>query len=295
MVSSVCKDQLNEVRPKVSVMTSIYNTNPKHLRECIESILNQTFKDFEFIILSDSPDDTALDEIVKSYSDPRIKFFKNAKNEGISVTRNRMLELANGEYWAVFDHDDISLPERLQKEVEYLDANPSVGVIGTFVQYFNDTQKDGGHVVKCPPSDYEIRCALTESCYLAHTSVMFRSECLTKHGIKYDPFFTTSEDYQIFNELLDVTRFHVIQEVLVKYRIHDNRTSNLKNDDMRQKATAVKLSLRNRYPAYREQFLKNNPRTQYYVKLFGVIPLYKYKNNYIWLFNCIPVLKVVWK
>lgn len=67
MVSSVCKDQLNEVRPKVSVMTSIYNTNPKHLRECIESILNQTFKDFEFIILSDSPDNTALDEIVKSY------------------------------------------------------------------------------------------------------------------------------------------------------------------------------------------------------------------------------------
>lgn len=143
MVSSVCKDQLNEVRPKVSVMTSIYNTNPKHLRECIESILNQTFKDFEFIILSDSPDNTALDEIVKSYSDPRIKFFKNAKNEGISVTRNRMLELANGEYWAVFDHDDISLPERLQKEVEYLDANPSVGVIGTFVQYFNDTKKRG--------------------------------------------------------------------------------------------------------------------------------------------------------
>ena len=108
---------------------------------------------------------------------------------------------------------------------------------------------------------------------------MFRSECLTKHGIKYDPFFTTCEDYQIFNVLLDVTRFHVIQEVLVKYRIHNNRTSNLKNDDMRQKATAVKLSLRNRYPAYREQFLKNNPRTQYYVKLFGVIPLYKYKNN----------------
>ena len=117
---------------KVSVCMPVYNTKPEYLREAVESILNQTFKDFEFLILSDSPDNTEIDKIISSYDDKRIKYSKNTKNIGISESRNKLLKTAKGEYIAVFDHDDISLPNRLEKEVEYLDKNPDVSVVGSW-------------------------------------------------------------------------------------------------------------------------------------------------------------------
>ena len=109
--------------PKVSVLTPIYNTEPEHLRQAIESILNQTFTDFEFIILNDSPWNTEIEDIVLAYKDARIKYVKNDKNIGISKSRNKLLSLASGEYLAIFDHDDISLPTRLEKQVDFLDKN----------------------------------------------------------------------------------------------------------------------------------------------------------------------------
>ena len=115
--------------PKVSVITPIYNTPKDHLRETIDSILNQTFTDFEYIILNDSPDNTELDEIVASYTDSRIRYYRNKKNIGLEESTNKLLDLAKGEYVAVFDHDDISLPDRLKKEVEYLDYHPDVGLV----------------------------------------------------------------------------------------------------------------------------------------------------------------------
>lgn len=106
--------------PKVSVLTPIYNTDPEYLRERIESILNQTFSDFEFLILNDSPDNNEIEKIVLECAkkDKRIKYSKNDYNMGITPSRNKLLEMANGEYLAIFDHDDISLPKRLEKEVD---------------------------------------------------------------------------------------------------------------------------------------------------------------------------------
>ena len=106
--------------PKVSVLTPLYNTNPSFLKEMIESILNQTFKDFEFLLLNDSPENKELKKIVESYNDRRIIYLENEKNLGISKSRNKLLELAKGEYIAIFDHDDISLPERLENRWIFL-------------------------------------------------------------------------------------------------------------------------------------------------------------------------------
>ena len=108
---------------KVSVLMPVYKTNEKFLREAIESILGQTFSDFEFLILDDCPEDDR-ESIVKSYDDKRIKYIKNEKNLGITPSRNKLIDMAEGEYLAVFDHDDISLPERFQKQVEFLDNHP---------------------------------------------------------------------------------------------------------------------------------------------------------------------------
>lgn len=96
---------------------SIYNTKESHLKEAVSSILNQTFADFEFLIVNDSPQNTDLDKIINSFDDKRIRYFKNNQNLGIAASRNRLLELAQGEYIAVMDHDDISLPERDRKSV----------------------------------------------------------------------------------------------------------------------------------------------------------------------------------
>jgi glycosyltransferase involved in cell wall biosynthesis len=119
------------LKPAVSVVMPIYNnTQEEFLREAISSILSQTFTDFEFLILNDSPDNTKLDNIVKSFHDKRIRYYKNKKNLGISGSRNKLIELAKGEFLAIFDHDDISLPDRLEKQVEFLNAHPEIGVCG---------------------------------------------------------------------------------------------------------------------------------------------------------------------
>lgn len=139
--------------PCVSVLTPIYNSNPSHLKECIESILNQTFSDFEFIILNDSPENNELDKIVESYKDKRIKYFKNDKNLGISRSRNKLIDLAQGEYIAIFDHDDISLPTRLEKQVRFLDENLDVGLVGSWLEKFENPM--GGGQIKKESANYQ--------------------------------------------------------------------------------------------------------------------------------------------
>ena len=103
--------------PKVSVLVPIYNTNETHLREMIESVLNQSFSDFEFLLLNDSPNNKKLKEIIESYHDNRIIYEENPQNMGISASRNRLLDLAKGEYLAIFDHDDVCLPDRFELQV----------------------------------------------------------------------------------------------------------------------------------------------------------------------------------
>ena len=93
--------------PKVSVLLPVYNTPALYLRECIDSILSQTFKDFELIIVNDGSADQNVERVIKSYEDPRIRYYLNEKNLGISETRNRLIDLSQGEYLAVHDHDDV--------------------------------------------------------------------------------------------------------------------------------------------------------------------------------------------
>ena len=119
--------------PKVSVLMPVYKTKEEYLRAAIESILTQTFTDFEFLILDDCPEDDR-GAVVRSYKDKRIKYFKNNKNLGISASRNKLINMAKGEYLAVFDHDDISLPERLTREAAYLDEHPETGVVASQVK-----------------------------------------------------------------------------------------------------------------------------------------------------------------
>ena len=274
--------------PKVSVLMPIYNTNEEFLRKAIESILAQTFTDFEFLILNDSPENKKLDDIVRSYHDSRIKYFKNETNLGISQSRNKLIDLSSGEYLAVFDHDDISLPSRLQKEVDFLNSNPDIGVVSSLVMAKKKVRN-------LPNSDLKIKIALMNDCALRHTASMIRKQVLLQNNIFYEEEFSPAEDYMLWCRLIKVTKFHNLPDVLLEYRDHKNNTSHNQQEKMRQKTFQIWSFVRKEYPWLYQAYLEQGIDI---VKLFG-IPLLKIKKNEkkikVFLFNLIPFLKIIKK
>lgn len=207
--------------PKVSVLMPIYKTNETFLKEAIESILNQTYLDFEFLILDDCPQDNR-EEIVKSYHDKRIVYAKNEKNLGISKSRNKLIDMAKGEYLAIMDHDDIALPLRFEKEVQFLDNYPDVGVVGTWYERFPNLK-----IKKLFVINHQIERDLMFNCAVLHPSAMIRKSVLLKHNIRYEEKFSPAEDYALWCRLIGKTKFANIPEVLQKYRNYENNTSKI--------------------------------------------------------------------
>lgn len=280
--------------PKVSVLTPIYNTPHKYLREMIESIQNQTFADFEFLILNDSPDNKEIESIVKEYAkkDKRIKYSKNTKNIGISASRNKLLEKARGEYIAIFDHDDISLPTRLEKEVEFLESHPDFGVVSAWVKYFGDKN----YVRKNPETNDLIRIYMTDNLCVMHTASMIRKSVLDKNKIKYESKYSPAEDYRLWARLMDKTKFYNIQQVLVKYRVFGDNTSCVLSNKITEKHDLIQADICKKYPSLRQEFIdKYDCGTKYRLRLFGFIPLLKIKKHRIYLFEFIPFLKTKWR
>lgn len=275
--------------PKVSVLMPIWNTREDHLREAMESILNQTFSDFEYLILNDSPDNTKLDEIVASYNDPRIRYARNEKNVGITPSRNKLLQMAEGEYIAIFDHDDISEPTRLEKQVAYLDAHPEVGVLGSAVEEFPTNKK------YCyPENDAEIRLGLMWGCMITHSAAMVRRSVLEQHGIAYEERFSPSEDYALWCRLIPHTQFHNLPEVLFRYRMHANNTSKSQATKMDNATYAIRSFVKADNPALYEEYLQRADHITR-VRLFGCIPLLKILKKgtltKVYLFECLLLCK----
>lgn len=199
--------------PRVSVLMPVYNTHPEHLREAMDSILAQTFTDFEFLILNDCSTDSGVEEVVKSYHDPRIIYAVNDHNLGISGSRNRLIDMARGEYLAVMDHDDFSFPDRLEKEAAFLDTHPDVGIVGSLVESMAN-----GEVKPRPADDVGIKKMLMIHCNLSHPSCMIRKSVLDEYGIRYEALYSPAEDYALFARLMPVTQFAILQEPLFRYR-----------------------------------------------------------------------------
>lgn len=273
--------------PKVSVLMPIWNTQEEHLREAMESILNQTYRDFEFLIINDSPDNTKLDEIVASYDDSRIRYARNEKNVGITPSRNKLLQMAEGEYIAIFDHDDISEPQRLERQVAYLDSHPEVGVLGAGVREF-----PGGREVHYPENDEEIRLGLMWGCMIPHSAAMVRRELLVQHNICYEECFSPSEDYALWCRLIPHTKFHNLPEVLFRYRFHANNTSRSQAGKMERATYAIRSFVAADNPALHREYLMRATHTTR-IRLFGVIPFLKIvrraNRTRVYLFECIPL------
>ena len=207
---------------KVSVLMPVYNTNEVFLRESIESILNQTFQDFELIIVDDGSSED-IESVVKSFKDSRIKFHKNDKNRGVGYTRNRLIDLAVGEYVAFQDSDDISLPQRLEKQVKFLDENSEISLVGCWLEEFPQTR-----IYK--KVNFPKILDLLGGGVVPNGVTMLRLIEVKKHNLKYNETFITSEDYDFCARSINYLRLANVQEVLYKYRKNPNSLMHTKTN-----------------------------------------------------------------
>lgn len=255
--------------PKISVLFPAYNTKEEHLREAMESVLGQTFSDFEFIIVDDCSPDPNVEKVVKSYDDARIRFYRNERNLGISQTRNKLIDLASGEYLAVMDHDDVSLPERFEKEAAYLDAHPDVGLVSCQAERF-----PCGDLMKNPENDKEIKLAMISGCPIIHSACMIRKSVLVDNNIHYEEEFSSSEDYMLFARLMSKTKFYNIPEILFRYRWHNSNTTILQAEKMERATYAIRALMQAEMPVLYNEFMQRATRS-IRIRLFGFIPVLK--------------------
>ncbi|MBA4319137.1 MAG: hypothetical protein C0412_12120 [Flavobacterium sp.] len=209
--------------PVISVIMPVYN-GAFFLRDAIESILNQGFTDFEFIIINDgSKDDSAsiINEYVKK--DSRIRFINQEQNSGLIDVLNMGLSLAKGEYIARMDADDISHPKRFDLQCRFLDSHPDIGVVGSNVHFIDSVGRRISNFLnnpRLPQTPNQINWALCFSCCLMHPTIMARRELLINAG-GYNKLAKHAEDYDLWVRMTAITKFYNLPQKLLLLRKHE--------------------------------------------------------------------------
>lgn len=210
----------------ISVLMAVYNCD-KYLREAIDSILNQTLGDFEFIIVDDGSTDNSL-QILKEYLDPRIKVITYEENKGVAHARNVGLEQCTSEFVALIDADDIALPDRLKLEYEYLIEHSEIDGVYAKCRYMG---MNGKLLEMEYPKAYfnykYLKAVMIFENTISNTTAMFRRKIVEKHHLKYDETCKIGEDYRFWVEYLKYGKIVGIDKVLCYYRI---RCQGLFND-----------------------------------------------------------------
>lgn len=221
--------------PLVSVLMSVYN-GERYLREAIESILAQTFTDFEFLIINDGSTDGSLD-IILSYTDTRIRLIDNAENIGLTKSLNKGISLARGKYIARMDADDISLVERLEKQVRFLEVEKEYVIIGTGAYLIDDSGDEIGKLDR--PFTYdEILGHIFFFNPVIHPSVMFHREIIIKIGC-YDTSIPKAQDYELWFRIIGKNmKIRNLPSLLIKHREHKNSIESASFDEQERWARA---------------------------------------------------------
>ena len=217
--------------PKVSVVLAVHN-GERYLAEAMESILDQSLRQFEFIVIDDASTDGSA-AILNGYADQRIHQITNRKRLGLTRSLNLGLKQANAEYIARMDHDDISLQPRLALQSAYLDAHPDVDMCGTWAKTLG---LEPEQTWRYPVEDGEIRSEMLFNSVLVHSSVMLRRAALEAHGLHYDPEIERAQDYELWTRAAGQLRFANIDRVLLRYRIHAEQVG--KQQSAQQQAVA---------------------------------------------------------
>lgn len=206
--------------PEISVIMPVYNGEP-YIGETIDSILNQTFTDFEFIIVNDCSTDKTLNTL-KSYKDERIIILENETNLGASKSGARGVQYARGKYLAITDADDVSRLDRFQIQVDYLKANKDIAVIGSRYKILHSTEvKD----VVTTPEEIAIKLFLGQNC-IGHSTVMMAKDKLEAFGLGYNQDNNVCHDFELWTDVSKKLKILNLPDYLIEYRVHDNQLSN---------------------------------------------------------------------
>lgn len=205
---------MSSTLPQISVIMPVYNSN-QFLEESISSILNQTYKKFELLIIDDGSKDQSL-RTIKTFKDSRIRLISHKTNRGIVDSLNEGIAMSRGEYIIRMDADDISLPNRFETQVNFMKNNPKVGVCGSWIEVFGKYN----YIWKTPVTDSEIKLKLFFESAIAHPSVCIRKSVLVNNNLRYDSKFQYAEDYMLWYKISKVSLLANIPKVLLKYRTH---------------------------------------------------------------------------
>jgi glycosyltransferase involved in cell wall biosynthesis len=214
----------------------VYN-GESFLREAVQSILGQTFTDFEFLVINDGSSDRSA-VIMDSFDDPRIRPVHNERNLGLIATLNKGLDLARGEFVARMDQDDISLPERLERQIAFLATHPGIGFCGTWFRKFG---AQGNKVVRWETEPDAVRAAMLFSSPLAHPTVMLRRQAFVSRKLYYDADYPSAEDYELWVRAMSFMDVANLPEVLLHYRVHPDQITQRLSGEQVETAGRVRL------------------------------------------------------
>lgn len=243
---------MKKQKPLVSVIMSEYNTDQKLLINSINSILNQTYENIEFIIIDDCGKND-LKKILSNINDKRIVYYKNEKNSGLVYSLNKAISISKGKYIARMDTDDFSYPNRLEIEVEYLEKNPQIDLVSSRADYFD------GKVIwgESKFSGNVRRKELLNGSPIIHPTVMFKKETLQKIGGYLN--YNRCEDYATWIELfVNGSKMFVIKDKLVRYH--------LSRDDYKKRTLKTRKGF---FRLIKEQYIKLNPSKFQLLKIYA--------------------------
>ncbi|MBR1799414.1 MAG: glycosyltransferase family 2 protein [Bacteroidales bacterium] len=224
----------------VTIVLPVYN-GEAFLRQAIDSILAQTFTDYELWVVNDGSTDGSM-AIVEGYADSRIVRKDNPSNLGLVATLNNTFAQITTPFIARMDADDIWHPRKLELQMAHLRQHPSVGICGTSIHKFGDIDQ----TMIFPKESNALKVGLLFYCMMSHPSVVFRRESILKHNLTYNPDFFPAEDYKLWIDALKVTDIHNLQTPLVEYRQHENqicRKKHHKQLDLESKLREEQLRL----------------------------------------------------
>jgi len=215
--------------PKVTVLLPAYNAGT-YLDAAIDSICNQTYSDFELLVVDDGSTDSSIGRL-QIFRDQRVRIVRNDSNLGLIATLNRGLREARGEFIARMDADDIAHPRRLERQVTFLDERANIGLCGTWFQTFDGYPR---RTVRPPTEPEEVHARLFVQSPLGHPTVMFRRRTFEEFRLSYDAAYPHCEDYELWTRAAMVTRLANLPEVLLKYRMHPAQVSSAKRGEQEQ-------------------------------------------------------------
>ncbi|WP_310557745.1 glycosyltransferase [Flavobacterium sp.] len=223
-------------KPKITVLLPVYNCE-LYIQTAVESILNQTFTDFEFLIIDDASTDTTV-AILKKFNDSRIQLIEKPINSGYTNSLNYGLQLAKGDYIARMDGDDISYPERFAKQIAYLETHPEVVVCGTNQKIIGNDK-----LITLPVSNEAIKIGLLWGNRIPHSSAMIRKKILEDYNIQYDTSTEPAEDYHLWIKLLAFGKLYNLPEVLLEYRVYSDQVSRKRAEEQKKSDIAAKFGM----------------------------------------------------